>query len=91
VETEDFELPSGEVVRIRGLSAYEVMLSKKKSGDDLAINAFMLSCALGITESEAEHWMKTHVAGDFVALVDRIQEISGLSEGAVKAASKSVP
>lgn len=81
---ETFILPSGGAVQLRGLSGYEVMVSRKKTGDDLALNAFMLACAMDISEGAALEWMKEHLAGDFMAVVNEVQRLSGLSEDASK-------
>lgn len=88
LSTEDFQLPhSDETVKLRGLSGFEVMLSRKKhQGDDIKLNAFILSCAMGVTEDEALEWMKTHLAGDYAAVLERAEQLSGLADGAAKQA-----
>ena len=89
MEFEDFKVPSGETVKLRGLTGFEVMLSRKKYvNDEIALNAFMLSCGMEISEGAALEWIKTHLAGDFVAVTDQLQVISGLSPDSAKKAYK---
>ena len=89
MESEKFKIPSGETVKLRGLTGFEVMLSRKKYKDDeVALNAFMISCGMDITEGAALAWLKEHLAGDFVAVTDRLQVISGLQADSTKAAYK---
>lgn len=89
MEREPFGLPSGKTVELRGLTGFEVMLSRKKYKDDeIGLNAFMMSCGMGITEAAALAWLKEHLAGDFVAVTDRLQVMSGLTKDATKTAYK---
>lgn len=82
---EDFTLPSGEVVQVRGLTGFEFMLGRKRHpGDELGIGAAFLGFVWGISEDAAVEWMKSHSAGDLSAVNQRINELSGLIEGAPK-------
>lgn len=89
---EAFTLPtSGAVVQLRGLTGFEVMLSRKKYRDDeLSQNVFILACAMDVAEGVALEWVKTELAGDFQAAIDRVQVLSGLGEGADKSAVRDV-
>jgi hypothetical protein len=89
LEATDFTMPSGETVALRGLTGYEIALgSKTRGGDSLAINAFMIGLSMGADEKAAEpagtEWMKTHLAGDYRAVTDEIQRLSGLGDDATK-------
>jgi hypothetical protein len=82
---EEFTTPSGEVIGLRGLSGYETLLSQKlHRRDPLALNIFMLSCAMDTTEDEATTWLKTKSAGDFMTVAEKVQELSGIGLGARK-------
>lgn len=94
IETEDFELPSGLVVRLRGLTAYEVHLMRKQAGGDGA-SADALALSMGLvepklTEDEALRWMKSRPAGESVDACARIRDLSGLNDAAPKEAYKSL-
>lgn len=92
---EDFELPSGKVVRIRGLTRYESMFSTKGLMDsdgvltDIALyeRRQIVACVLEpkLTLRQAEQWQrKSGANGDLKVLMDRLKVISGRGEGADK-------
>lgn len=86
---EDLTLPSGKAVRVRGLSRYEWHLVGKKAGEDPdAGEAKFLSIGVvqpELTDKQADAWRKTPGAGrDLVAVIERIKELTGVSEGAQK-------
>lgn len=94
IETEDFELPSGLVVRLRGLTGYEVHLMRKSAGEDSELlDAMALSMGLvepSLTKEDAIRWMKSRPAGEPMDAIGRIKELSGLNENAPKEAYKSL-
>lgn len=87
---EEFTLPSGEVAQVRSLTGFEFMLGRKRFGDDeLSRTALYLGFMLGGTDVDSAvrlgiEWMKTHSVGDLNAINQRINELSGLVEGATK-------
>lgn len=85
---EDFTLPSGQRVRVRGLSRYELMLNGKGTDDAQVIEARNVhSCLVEpkLTIKQVEAWQRQSLAGgDFRALSERIRDLSGLGEGAGK-------
>lgn len=89
LEQTDFVLPSGETMRMRGMTGYEISLAQKtRGGDSLAMNAFMLGLGMDADEKTAEQvglgWMKAHLAGDFRAATEHLKTLSGLDEDAAK-------
>lgn len=94
IDAEDYTLPSGKMVKLRGLTAFEVHLMRKQSGEDGQLaDALALSMGLiepSLTKDEAVRWMKTKPAGETVAAVARIRDLSGLNDNAPKEAYKSL-
>lgn len=83
---DDVELPSGRVVRVRAITVAEVRAAKDGRAGILA--AGMVEPAL--TYEQASAWHDRAPAGDPVAALNRIQELSGMTPGAAKATYKSV-
>lgn len=87
---ENFTLPSGKEISLRGLSGFEVMVARKAYPEDnMLCSAVMLGFSMDAKDvKEAERigldFMKTHLAGDLGVVIDKFQELSGLSEGATK-------
>lgn len=85
---EDLTLPSGKVVRVRGLSRYELMFNGKGTEDNALIERRnVVSCLVQpkLTLAQVEAWQRKSVAGgDFKVLSEKIRELSGLGEGADK-------
>lgn len=94
LETEWFTLPSGDEVQIRGLSAFEVHLMRKRAGDNgERADAIALSMGLvdpQLSEDETTAWMKSRPAGETVAVCARIRDLSGLNDDAPDEAYKSI-
>lgn len=96
MSTEELELPSGEVVSVRGLTGMEVALISKRNAqlaDDLdapggvAIQVGLV--VLGKTrvreaEAAGAAWLESHSAADFTAVGNRIEALSGFGKGAQK-------
>ena len=91
---EDHTLPSGRRVRIRALSRAEV-LRIQKLGKDNVVKLEAETVAAGLvaprlTVEQASRWQAADAAGgDIGNLMEAIRDLSGLSEGAAKAAYKS--
>jgi hypothetical protein len=86
---EDLILPSGKVVRLRGLSRHELMFNGKGAENDNALieRRNVVSCLLQpkLTLPQVEKWQRNSAAGgDFKVLSERIRDLSGLGEGADK-------
>jgi hypothetical protein len=98
MDTEDLELPSGEVVPVRGLTGMEVALIAKRNAalaDDpdapggTAIQiGFVVLGKTRVRDAEAAGvaWLNSHGASDFTTLGDRIEVMSGYGKGAAKRA-----
>lgn len=93
--TEDFELPSGETVAVRGLTGMEVALIAKRNAqlaedsDAVGGSAIQIGFILGKTrvrdaEAAGVAWLNSHSAADFTTLADRIETLSGYGKGATK-------
>lgn len=86
-------MPEGEVevegfgvVRVRGLSRYEVGLAQKVD-EWMARERKLLAIGLvdpQLSESEAAQWQKVSVAGEIEPVSTRIAELSGMVDGAPK-------
>lgn len=88
-------VPEGEVevegigtVRVRGLSRGEVFIVQKTTGDDTAAMERRI-VSLGMvdpemTEDDVRQWQQSSPAGELDAVADKINELSGLSQGADK-------
>lgn len=87
-------LPSGKVVYVRGMTGFEVsLMSKRAQGDSIKSNQFAIAMAMvnpKLSDAQALAWMKIRPAGEMKAVMDRIDLLSGLTEGSEGAAYKSV-
>lgn len=87
-DAEDLTLPSGKVVRVRGLSRHELMFNGKGTEDSALIERRnVVSCLVEpkLTLPQVEKWQRNSAAGgDFKVLSERIRDLSGLGEGADK-------
>lgn len=85
---DDFTLPSGKLVRVRGLSRYELMLNGKGTEDAIVIERRNVATCMVEPEmsvTAVEKWQRHSAAGgDFAALSAKIRDLSGLGEGAAK-------
>lgn len=89
LEEDDVELPGGRLVRVRELSRAEVLRIRKENGDDaLKIERATLVAAMvnpRMTPDEVAAWQrKSGVNKDIGKVQQRIQELSGMFEGADK-------
>lgn len=87
-ETKDVTLPNGKVVKVRGLTRFELILSGKNTEDAALIERRNVSMCLvepRMSIGQVEAWQKR--PGSVRALADvtaAIRELSGLGEGADK-------
>lgn len=91
---EDFELESGLSVRIRPLTRMEVMvIGKRDLPTDKKEAAYMAKALVlpAMTEEDVKKWQVNSSAGDMQELVERVQEISGMSKKGAKASAKEFP
>jgi hypothetical protein len=89
LEEADVELPGGGMVRVRALSRAEVLRIRKEAGDDaakierLSLVAGMLQPQMSV--DEVARWQRnSNVNGPIGVVQQRIQELSGINEGAGK-------
>jgi hypothetical protein len=89
----DVEIPGVGTVRVRGLSRYEVLLAQKEqSKGPGAMERVILRFGMvdpAMTEDEVAQWQKASPAGELEPVARKIQALSGIGEGAEKAAYKS--
>lgn len=87
-ESEDFELPSGHTVKVRGLTRYELMLFTKDQPDNGVYEIRVIAACLlepKMSQGQVEAWSRVdQAAGDMAALSAHLRALSGLSEGAGK-------
>lgn len=92
VGEEDLILPSGALVRVRGLSRGEVFMMQKAKQDggikdEAAWERRMVSRALlapKLTEEQVGEWQHGPAGGDLEELTQKIKDLSKLGEGAEK-------
>lgn len=92
-EPVEVELPSGRVVEVRSitLDEYRTVLERMSEGA-MPGTAYLIAglVAPDLTEEEVAAWVAVAPAGDPVTAFRKIEELSGLAEGAAKSAYKSV-
>lgn len=85
--TADVTLPNGKVVKVRGLSRFELLLSGKGT-DDTALmerrNVARCMVAPPMTEKQVEAWQRGSSPVALGLVTKAIRELSGLGEGADK-------
>jgi hypothetical protein len=92
------EVPGVGTVRVRGLSRDEVVGIRKATDNDpatvdgkraLVLERKMIALAMidpELSEADAGQWQRIAPAGELEPVTDKIQELSGLAEGATKSA-----
>lgn len=81
------DIPGIGTVKVRGLSRGEVFVIKKVAkGDDDMERKILVRALLDpvMSEEEVRGWQTVSVAGELEEVTDKINELSGLSEGADK-------
>lgn len=85
---EDVPLPGGKVVRVRGLSRFELMANGMGTEDSALIERRNVAACLvepKMTVAQVEQWQKRSKAGGaFRVLSTKIRDLSGVAEGADK-------
>lgn len=85
--TEDLELPGGQLVTVRGLTRYELLLNARDVGDSLTLERRNLATCMvrpTLTEDQVEQWQKSSPPNVIGSVTDLIRRLSGLAEGAAK-------
>jgi len=85
--TRDVELPNGKTVKVRGMSRFELIQSRKGTEDPGEIERRMLSYCLvepRLTDRQVEAWQKATTPMVIAPVTEAIRELSGLGEGADK-------
>jgi hypothetical protein len=100
-DTEDVPVPGVGTVTVRGLSRAEVM-SVRKATDSadtldgpraLVIERKMLAAAMVdpvMTEAEVGAWQACSAAGEMDVVVNKVQEMSAMTEGADKSSVRGI-
>lgn len=87
IESEDLTIPGVGVIKVRGLSRFELHVSGKGTEDGSLIERRMVAAAMvdpEMTVADVEAWQKAATAGEFKAVTEKIRDLSGLAEGADK-------
>ena len=88
----DVELPGVGTIRVRGLSRQEALSLQPLATDTPAMERAIVGLGLvdpALTSAEVDEWYAAAPAGEIAPIVSAIHELSGLKEGAAKAAYKS--
>lgn len=88
VETADVDLPTGQTVKVRGLTRFELILNGKDTEDAALIERRnVATCMLEppMTVKQVEQWQKAPGSvKPLAAITAAIRDLSGLGEGAGK-------
>lgn len=85
--TEDVDLGNGRIVKVRGLTRYELILSGKGTDDAALVERRNLANCLvepKLTLGQAEKWQKSSTPDAIAKVTNAIRRLSGLVEGAAK-------
>lgn len=91
--TDEVTLPNGKKMLIRGMSRYELQQAGKGTEDGSVVEARMLAACLlkpTMTEAQIRTMQKSKNPAFLRDVVDRMRELSGLSEGADKSSVREV-
>ena len=83
--TDDVTLPNGKVVKVRGLSRFELLLNGKNTEDSALIERRNVACCMvepKMTEKQVEAWQKASGPKVLALVTAKIRDLSGLGEGA---------
>ena len=93
-DTRDVTLPNGKVVKVRGLSRFELIGNGKNTDDGALIERRNVACCMvepKMTVAQVEAWQKKAAAGGaFKQISEAIRDLSGLGEGADKSDLREV-
>lgn len=85
--TEDVDLGDGRVIKVRGLTRYELILSGKGTDDATLVERRNLAACVvepKLTLAMAEKWQKSSTPDVIAKVTIAIRRLSGLGEGAPK-------
>lgn len=85
--TEDVDLGNGRIVKVRGLTRYELMLGGKGTDDASLVERRNLATCMvepRLTLAQAERWQKASTPDVIAKVSNVIRRLSGLAEGAQK-------
>jgi len=88
----DAEVRGKGTVRVRGLSRWE-LLAGKGIEDRTAYEAYIVATGMvapAMTPAAVEAWMRKALATDFEDVTDKITGLSGMDEGAERAAAREL-
>lgn len=86
-EAKDVTLSTGLVVKVRGLSRYELLLNGKGTEDIGLIERRNVACCMvepKMNLAQVEAWQRNSRPADLGKVTDAIRDLSGLAEGADK-------
>lgn len=92
LEEDDVNIDGGSV-RVRALSRFHAGQVQERTETDARDRLSIVHGVINpvLSESEAGEWMKAAKAGDIIAVVTRIAQLSGLMEYSPKATFPDVP
>lgn len=85
--TQDVTLPGGKVVKVRGLTRYELLLNGKNTEDAALIERRNVATCMvepRMSEAQVEKWQKAKNPIALGLVTTAIRDLSGLGEGAGK-------
>jgi hypothetical protein len=91
-DTRDVELAGGMVVKVRGMTRMEMMLTRKNTDDTEVIEQRMLAFCMvepRLTPGQAAAWQKATGPMVIAPVTEAIRELSGLGEGADKSSVRT--
>lgn len=100
IEEAEIEIPGVGTVRVRGLTRGEVISMHKATDNEhtmdgprvLVIERKMIAAGMvdpQLTEDEVKQWQQNSPAGELDPIAKKITELSGMEQGAGKAAMRS--
>lgn len=84
---ETIDIPGVGEVRVRGLSRGEVLLLQKSSSNPTQLEQKVVAIGMvepQLTDKEVGAWQKASSSGEIERVVDAINRLSGLGQGAQK-------
>lgn len=92
IEESDVEVEGVGTLRVRGLTRGEVFEVQQCKTSDASERKILTLAMVDppLTEGEARVWQENSPAGEIEPVVDKIRELSGLSEGADKSGVPTV-
>lgn len=91
-ETRDVELAGGKVVKVRGMTRMEMMLTRKNTEDTEVVEQRMLAFCMvepRLSPGQAAAWQKATGPMVIAPVTEAIRKLSGLGEGADKSSVRA--